>query len=160
MISDNLCAFEWVYITNKSNNAGSRTTSPNECLRIRQDESSVPNCREREQSGLCVWPRPVATVACQYVSLDGLQFVCSAVQRTLGRPTTLSMGFCLHHVLKNGVCSLERRRQVSLWRLWRTHGMGMLMLCPASQRCDGPKKCVKSVMNFQCGSKNTFFYCI
>lgn len=41
------------------------------------DPDPVPNYSlEWEQWG---WPRPVATVACQYLSLDWLQFVCSVL---------------------------------------------------------------------------------
>lgn len=125
--------------------------------------TSIPNyIVEWEQSG---WPRPVATVSCQYLSLDRLQFVCSAVHSWPAHHTLHGILFtpCFEKKkhegggLGLGLGILERKRQLSLSMLWQTHGMEMLMLCPASQRCDGLKKCVKSVMNFQCGSKNTFF---
>lgn len=98
----------------------------------------------------CVWPSPVATVACQYLSLDWLQLACSAVHSWPAHCTL--HGIVFTPCIENGVCSLERRRRLS-----QTRGMGNANALPSISKMWWPQKCVKSVMNFQRISKNTFY---
>lgn len=71
--------------------------------------TSVPNyIVEWEQSG---WPRPVATVSCQYLSLDRLQFVCSVVRSWPAHHTLHGILFtpCFEKKEGGGLYSREKK---------------------------------------------------